>query len=83
MNNNCTEYWDGGRKKIDEFLEQHSAACKTNWICRSLGLDDTIVQLKSPEKDERTKRRQENEPLAATRKKTKLSYLLQKSGDGN
>lgn len=84
MNNNCTEYWDGGRKKIDEFLEQHSAACKDNWICRSLNLDDTtVVQPKSPEKDEGTKRRQvqyDSYEAEALSKKRKLSFVLQKSG---
>jgi hypothetical protein len=76
VNNNCTEYWDGGSKKISEFLEQHSEACKSNWICRSLGLGDAIVQPKSPEKDKGTKRHQVDEPAA--RKKPKLSFLLKR-----
>jgi hypothetical protein len=83
VNNNCTEYWDGGRKRINEFLEEHSEACKNNWICRSLNLDDTtVVEPKSP--DEGTKRRQALYEAAA-RKRHKLSYVLlePESGDGN
>lgn len=56
-------------------MQQHSAACKKNWICQNLGLGDVVAQPKSPEKVEGSKRRiSEGETM---RKKTKLSYILE------
>jgi len=66
-------YWDGGRRKINEFLKQHSPACRKNWICSALGLQDILVQPASPKK------------LTATSEnpRNRLSYITHPSPSGS
>jgi hypothetical protein len=37
-------YWDRGPQMIKIFMEQHGAACGSNWICNGLHLATTEVQ---------------------------------------
>lgn len=41
---NTRVYWDHGNVEIDRFDEQHSGACKTNWVCNRLGLRELEVE---------------------------------------
>jgi hypothetical protein len=75
--NNCREYWDGGSPKIQEFLDEHAEPCQQNWICRKLGLDNVLVQPKSPEKGKAKAHDSLRPDKAPASKKQKLSFLLQ------
>ena len=78
--NNVFEYWDRGRKGIEEFLHQHrdSGACENNWICRKLGLDNVVIQPKSPEKGKGVEDSAFNLSSGSptTSKKLRVSYLV-------
>jgi hypothetical protein len=36
-------YWDGGPKKIQQFVSQHLAVCENNWVCCKLDLQNLVV----------------------------------------
>ena len=59
MNNSCHKYWDGGSKKLKEFLKKHESSCENNWICGALDLSDTVIEEKaaSPAKAEGPQKR--------------------------
>jgi hypothetical protein len=73
--NNVFEYWDRGRRGIQEFMQQHSEDCQNNWICRKLGLDKVVIQPRSPDKGKAAVFSGSPDRGHAS-KKLKVSYLL-------